>query len=685
VGVWEDPVRYVESIQFAIDIPNKGETCHAMMALESLLILLYDNPTLQQSKRDLYYRVRNQMAKTKAIMDKHGFIALTMELNELGSEFLRCFTIRNSTISFDSTTMASSPIYSTIRLLDCKESDHTYLETNQILIRWVYTWHVFLAKVPISRPDLFDSATQAWILRQMAINAFPFNYGAICDDLAQLRSIIGWLIEVDEFDLPGKHGPGSTASKAKTIKEKNAIFRHSIQSSQLTPYAAIEDALPPLDAPPDARYIEVFKDCKSVRPITAEDAAMQYSQQSLKMKLYHTTDFSDDLPIRHFVKYSDQMRSRARTLFGSKFRRDDSSPATIDLSNASDYLSLELVINLFQGNLLHQLCSGRSWGADVKGQRVEFGMYAGMGSALTFPVQTLVFSAIAILATIKSLHAKEDKSPFNFDLCKSDYLDMDGFRHVYKKYGRSIQIYGDDIIVPEIAVSETILLLGKLGLRVNVAKSFKGDDGVRESCGMFALGGEDITPLRFRIPVVNNNGSLDFAAYEALRSLINRSFFYDYKHLYRFLVRKLKTTPLLVSNNEYKRIASVIGKKPNELLLSDYILFEEYIGEEHEYLGIVSMRSPVKTHKVRTFEELEGKFTPTGVSKVDEDSTSEFYHLTYAYTKMYIDDSHSQDHGRIPRGIRLVFDNAVLNPVKGLGASYMAWRLAPKLDKGFET
>lgn len=685
-ALWIDPVKYVDTwVIPEIDVPNPSEYEDAVVALRHLGSLLYSNPSLvHMSKREKFYVVRRQLRAIAARIDDIGFIPYIVELNDVGHAFLRGFTIEDATVSYDSSAITSSPLLGAIRQLDVQNADDTYLENNHLLIQYIYTWHIFLAKIPLSRPDLEDSALQAWIDRQSYVRERQFNPSVT---FVRLRRLISWLINIDKFDLPGRHGPGSTAGGAKSIAEKNAAFRPTIKTVVLTPFSPIQDVSILLDDNPDSQFHLVPKDAKNLRPITAEDPAVQYSQQSLKMKWYHATDFLAEHPIRHFVRYSTQRRSQVRALRGSSLRRDDSNPATLDLKSASDYLSLRLIRSLFSGDLLNALLAGRSSGCVTPSGRVEFGMYAGMGSALTFPVQTTVFTAIAVLATLIALWRRDMSSDFLFEEALTDYLDGNGFKPSFKKYGRSIQIYGDDIIVPEIAVADTLRILDECGLIVNTSKSFTGTDGVRESCGMFALGGWDITPLRYRVPVTNNGGRLDYSAFEGLRSLVNRSFIYGYGDLYRYSLMHLRTAPKLISNNEWKRLARALGKKPHEVNFDDYMLFEQYRGRV-DYLGVISssrdsrfthvVEIPRRDHngEVRFFDEVKSHNVVLPKVDSDLDSSSEFYHLQQAYVNQYMLESQSEDHGRIPRGIRLVFGNATRLLKMEDGSSVMAWGLA---------
>jgi len=60
-------------------------------------------------------------------------------------------------------------------------------------------------------------------------------------------------------------------------------------------------------------------------------------------------------------------------------------------------------------------------------------------------------------------------------------------------------VYGDDIIVPTSVVDELVKLLGFLGFEVNTEKSFSDPDlRFRESCGLDAYNGVDVTPVYVR-------------------------------------------------------------------------------------------------------------------------------------------------------------------------------------------
>jgi hypothetical protein len=109
--------------------------------------------------------------------------------------------------------------------------------------------------------------------------------------------------------------------------------------------------------------------------------------------------------------------------------------------------------------------------------------YAPMGNATTFPVQSLVFWAICVAA-----------------------MQRLGFHQP-----GAVFVFGDDIEVPTECVPAVIDGLESFGLLVNRSKSFwRG--GFRESCGVDAFNGIDVTPVRWKT-------TLDAEHIEGLQSL----------------------------------------------------------------------------------------------------------------------------------------------------------------------
>lgn len=164
------------------------------------------------------------------------------------------------------------------------------------------------------------------------------------------------------------------------------------------------------------------------------------------------------------VDLHDQGRNRRMALAGSKNHKF----ATIDLSSASDSVTYTLVERITRGTPLHDMLLACRTPLVVMpdGEQIRVEKFAGMGSACTFPVECMVFSAIVQIAQ----------------------------EHVGRR--SNYTVYGDDIIVHETCFDEVIRLLESLHFIVNHDKSFKPAATFKESCGIEAINGVDVSPLR---------------------------------------------------------------------------------------------------------------------------------------------------------------------------------------------
>lgn len=686
-----DDIAYARSWaqEVPLTLPTRTETEYSREVLYWHASMLYDNPLFSSlTKRDKHGFVRGYLRKFGKLIADHGFVGAITRLSEIHDVILDSFHWADNvgTYTHDE-SIADSPIYLAILNIPLRHE-----QSRSELVKWVLSFHSFQAKTPYERPDLEGPAIQAWVDRQVELDSIDV-VGQNYEELLALRYIVGWLVDpLPSHELVGKHGPGSTAGGFKTVADKNKAYRPSIQSLELTSVHPIEACVEVGDIE-DNELIMVNKNIKSLRPITPEPPSTQYGQQALKIELYEAVDdkFRRN-PISRHVIFRDQSPSQKAALIGSdNLLPLDERPATIDEKAASDRLSVDLVLNIFSGNLLHLLMCGRSWNTLVKREkgrteRVELRMYGGMGSALTFPVQTIFFTAAAILATIIELGKRELGVYQDYQTLLQDYLGPDGLR-VRKRVADSIRIYGDDITVPNFAVDRLVELLTSLGLVTNTEKSFFGDSSVREACGVYALEGRDITPLRCRVPAWKNAGLIDYAAYEGMRSLINRSFLYGYKTLYRAVLRSLRSLPIFINGDE-KHLWCRAGKDyPTQFLDVGEILFEEYRGADCTYIGFLSTTASEFSHHSELWEKVGVSTAFRPGSESDSDS-EDFYYLTQDYNLMRHLDLHMESHGDIPRGIRLQKHNAYKRDVLiykhsdsrdcPVPMTFKAWTWAPR-------
>lgn len=219
-----------------------------------------------------------------------------------------------------------------------------------------------------------------------------------------------------------------------------------------------------------SRLIAVPKSMKGPRLIASEPTANQWAQQGIAHWL--GTHLKGTL-LRKSIDFRSQQKSRDLALAGSL----DGSFATIDLKSASDRISCSLVQRMFRRNLtlLRAFIAVRTRYMEnhtdkSRDSLIKLRKFSTQGSALTFPVQSILFCTVAI-----------GVGKFLYPKVRLETL------------ARQVQVFGDDIIVPNNWEPFVRQALECLGLRVNSTKTFS-EGNFRESCGMDAWMGYDVTP-----------------------------------------------------------------------------------------------------------------------------------------------------------------------------------------------
>lgn len=148
----------------------------------------------------------------------------------------------------------------------------------------------------------------------------------------------------------------------------------------------------------------------------------------------------------------------------------DGSFGTIDLSSASDSISLHLLKEILPKYFLHWLEIARSPSVVYPdGETSELYMVSSMGNGFTFPLETLLFATI-VVACYRVKGIKPLRSAKNLG---------------------NMAVFGDDIIVRKDCYEFVTDSLKNFGFLVNDSKSFNTGD-FRESCGEDYFRGHDI-------------------------------------------------------------------------------------------------------------------------------------------------------------------------------------------------
>lgn len=163
---------------------------------------------------------------------------------------------------------------------------------------------------------------------------------------------------------------------------------------------------------------------------------------------------------RFGINLNDQSINRKLAHRGSL----DGSLATLDLSSASDTITIEVVRALLPQEWFLYLNDIRSQAVVVEGELHRTEMFSSMGNGFTFELESLLFYAIVRTVTY-----------------------FEGIPGV-------VSVYGDDIICPSGAYDMVTWALTEFGFSVNQDKSFSTGP-FRESCGGHYHLGVDVTPF----------------------------------------------------------------------------------------------------------------------------------------------------------------------------------------------
>lgn len=281
----------------------------------------------------------------------------------------------------------------------------------------------------------------------------------------KIASILGRRPQLSELDF--RFGPGATTA----LTRRNASARRKLGmehfcSEDLVPIASAILSEMPAWIPfgdsdtalvdlhiCDSRLAFVPKSAKTFRSIAVEPSLNQMFQLGVG-------DHISSRLRRIGIDIRDQTRNQRLAKEGSI----TGALATLDLSSASDTISIGIVRHLLPLDWYSLLKYGRSSHYEDQGKRHLFSKFSSMGNGFTFPLETLIFYSLAYAS------------------CDALGLETE-----------NISVYGDDIIIPVEGYPLLQEVLRVSGFLLNGNKSF-AEGEFRESCGADYLSGIDIRP-----------------------------------------------------------------------------------------------------------------------------------------------------------------------------------------------
>lgn len=339
------------------------------------------------------------------------------------------------------------------------------------------------------------------------LGSVRFHRGGVLSECRDVvREILGDKPDLDEVLLLARHGPGSAQSIP--LEKASSYFKYGT-----LPYRCYSGSVPLLKRLicEDQRWLHVLLKRTSDRFVDI-DAFLDTCIEGVDVNRVSTVpkDGRKDRPIavepagavmlqlgvdgvirRRLRAFGCDLNSQAKNQRLARRASVDGSLVTLDLSNASDSVSCDLLGELLPPDWYQLVMSLRAKrGAFPDGSEITYVKFASMGNGMTFVIQTVCF--LALIAAVERLWLLGERRP--------DHA-----------------VYGDDLICLKEIHAEVLFYLRDWGFVVNSEKSFF-DGFVTESCGTDWVDGQDIRPV-----FLNKAESLlDIIAF---RNRLNRWFF----------------------------------------------------------------------------------------------------------------------------------------------------------------
>lgn len=425
---------------------------------------------------------------------------------------------RDASIRVFDESMKDTPVF--------KEYLHWYNTGDIEVGKYVLSFLRFGKKLNYVDPDLDATAFRGWQNVEDRLRTLAF----VDDDIASLANIVGELLpRLDTTLLFPRFGTGKVAERdiddvfdklAKLELHPRLAYAFArttaFRLSEGYPSVIAEGNLR-CDSESDTALTKYApKDISKSRSIGMEPNSFMYFQQEVMRWMVAAMERG---PIRKFVNLRDQTVNQNGARMGSKYHHLD----TIDLSSASDSVHIDLVKRVFPRDWKFYMLATRTSRVKLpNGSVVGVYKFAPMGSAVCFPTQCILFTAICLYAYIQHATGRTVGvvSPSEARQAIDDTDDRLLPRETLGERLESPTVYGDDILCDCRVTDRVVSLLSTFGFEVNVGKSFTASQSFRESCGVYCYEGLDMTPVLFRIPFLKK-GRWDAKVYASIIESIN--------------------------------------------------------------------------------------------------------------------------------------------------------------------
>ena len=265
----------------------------------------------------------------------------------------------------------------------------------------------------------------------------------------------------DELMDCSNWGPGVTLKlKEDTSPQNKFRFENGITKAAYNfvrdwfPVAYPTWIIPTWEIQNGNKVVTVPKNSKTDRTIAVEPGVNLWFQKGIGSMIRRRL-------LRFGIDLNSQTRNQELARVGSKTQH----LATIDFSSASDTISEATVWNLLPNKWFRILDIFRSKLGQLHGAPTfVYNKFSSMGNGFTFELESLIFFAIAT------------------SCCEALGIDHS-----------EVSVFGDDVIIPVVAVELFTVICSTYGFSINTQKSFS-TGYFRESCGEHYYNGIDCKP-----------------------------------------------------------------------------------------------------------------------------------------------------------------------------------------------
>jgi hypothetical protein len=351
------------------------------------------------------------------------------------------------------------------------------------------------------------TATEGFISRNATCSSLSYHYYAqkasIVDDRSRVlklaRLLAGMVFDRADFrNIRPSHGPGAVSDAKRGYNKWSKLDSRTTRlcdkyypmSDWNVPTPAWFEHLAASYAHSVCKLAIVPKDKRGPRVICTQPVGLMWIQQGQLRSLNKAIESSAILKTNRLINgelsssiyFNDQSRNGSLALESSRTREF----ATIDLKDASDLISWGLVRYLLNKENTKFLAASRAMYVRLQDKElVKLHMFAPMGSAMCFPVESLVFWCVAAAATYVQRGVTYE------------YLGSGSATKFLRSNPTEVFVFGDDVLVRRESCKFVCECFEWLGFVPNRNKTFS-EGFYRESCGVDAYLGERLDIARLQ-------------------------------------------------------------------------------------------------------------------------------------------------------------------------------------------